>query len=136
MLCFIQHRDRYYIIISSWLFGNMAFSISRYRHYLFIDAFLKGTQDTAISIELTQSNIHEYNISVRRGEGHHWVNETLFMWRTRGGNGKKGVDRRKFTIPALTPRLFLHRDFYLICLKLLLRFASLSVSLSEFLVLD
>lgn len=23
--CFIQRSDRYYIIISSWLFGNMAF---------------------------------------------------------------------------------------------------------------
>lgn len=41
VLCFIQHRDRYYIIISSWLSGNMAFSISGYRHYLFIDAFFK-----------------------------------------------------------------------------------------------
>lgn len=49
-LDFIRHRDRYYIIISSWLPGNMAFSISEYRHYLFIDAFLKRHTRYSVAI--------------------------------------------------------------------------------------
>lgn len=66
------------------------------------------------------------------GRGGWWINETLFIWRTRGGNGKKGPAWRTF-IPALTPRLFPPRDFYSICPSAC---ASLSVSLSESLVLD